>query len=65
MFGSYLLGFVGWIVQLVGALLALAGLVMVGRHEDGSWLAFVIMVALIIGGGFLKYLSKHSVRVRP
>jgi hypothetical protein len=64
MFGSYILGFVGWTLQLGSLFFVLCGLIMLGGHTDGSWLAFAIAFAMIFVGGYLKYLSKQSVRVR-
>jgi hypothetical protein len=64
MFGSFLLGFVGWVLQLGSLLFLVVGFVMVGNHQDGSWLAFAIFAAAVFLGSYLKYLSKQSVRVR-
>lgn len=66
MFGSFLLGFIGWVLQLGSLFFVLCGFVMVGTpaNRDASWLAFVIAFAMIFLGSYLKYLSRQSVRVR-
>jgi hypothetical protein len=64
MFGSFLLGFIGWALQLGSLLFVVVGFSMIGNHQDGSWLAFAIAFAAIFVGSYLKYLSKQSVRVR-
>ena len=65
MFGSFLLGFVGWTMQLGSLFFVLVGFVMVGNHQDGSWVGFAIAFVMIFVGSYLKYLSRQSVRVRP
>jgi drug/metabolite transporter (DMT)-like permease len=64
MFGSFLLGFVGWLAQLAGAFFGLVGIVMSVNHQDGSGIAYGIAVVLIIAGSYAKYVSRQSVRVR-
>lgn len=62
MFGSFLLGFIGWVLQLGSLFFILLGVVL---FKDGGWVSLLIAAAMIFVGSYLKYLSKQSVRVRP
>jgi hypothetical protein len=64
MFGSFLLGFVGWVLQVASILVIAVGAVMISHQQPGSWVAFGIAFAMIFIGSYLKYLSRQSVRVK-
>ena len=63
MFGSWLLGFIGAVVGLFGALGTLGGLIL--GFGQKVWGLLVVGIVLIALGSFLRYLSKQTVRVRP
>jgi hypothetical protein len=62
MFGSWLLGFVGALVFLAGLLLIAVGFISVGKDGGLGFIGGPILIAL---GSFMRYKSKHTVRVRP
>jgi hypothetical protein len=87
MFGSWLIGFVGGFVQLVGALFTVAYTILElarsgagqnavttamtlannggGQNTNGPiWGMVVLGFIALAAGSFMRYLSRHTVRVR-
>jgi uncharacterized membrane protein YebE (DUF533 family) len=63
MFGSYMLGFVGKLVALGGAVAVVLAIILAfNQNSGGATVAGIIAIAAIVGGGYMQYLSQHSVR---
>jgi hypothetical protein len=60
MFGSFLAGGIGRLCQIAGVVLFM-GLIV--NHAPAA-LVFIVCIGLIVIGSFLRYLSRHTVRVR-
>jgi hypothetical protein len=67
MLGSWLLGFVGWWVNLAGIVLfalAIFGWSQGGDNTSAANAMCFMAVAAVVGGSYMRYVSRHSVRVR-
>lgn len=61
--GSFMLGSLGTVVRLVGFLALLLSIIGFVLHGDSAPLFLILGIALIVGGSYAKFVSRHSMRL--
>jgi hypothetical protein len=63
MAGSFLMGPLGGLLRMVGIMAILLSLLGFLLHGPIAPLLLIVGIALVVGGSYARYVSRHTVRV--